>query len=379
MTIEFRCPSCQKLLRTQEDKAGLTTNCPKCSEPVTVPLESESSEGEEFDFGGLSSGDAEADYAAEGGFADSVAAQTPQPKRKKEKQPDTCPMCGSAVSANDARCSSCGEDLRVVGTGRRVASGPIDVGEILTVSIEVLKANLGLCVGVAVIYLVISFAANFASELVSGIIQIAAQNANGGAVIAVVIMTVIALTVIKMMINIYFSLGVASIALSLVRGKSAEISDLFTGINKLPQALLNGLVFFILIYLPMLPGGAVMVAGAAIGGNDEDTFLAIGGIMILLGGIATFYISLRMMFFQLIIVDETNNDSGLQPLSNSWRITSGHGLRIFLLILLSMVIQMAGMMACCVGLLFSTPLITIMFTEAYEHARLTAQTDSSAE
>jgi hypothetical protein len=35
--IEFHCPHCDKLLKTQDDKAGWQVNCPGCGGPLTVP------------------------------------------------------------------------------------------------------------------------------------------------------------------------------------------------------------------------------------------------------------------------------------------------------------------------------------------------------
>lgn len=37
MPIEFHCPHCDKLLKTQDDKAGWQVNCPGCGGPLTVP------------------------------------------------------------------------------------------------------------------------------------------------------------------------------------------------------------------------------------------------------------------------------------------------------------------------------------------------------
>ena len=50
MTIEFHCPTCQKLLRTADDKAGRQAKCPDCGNAVTVPQPS-ASQDERYDFG----------------------------------------------------------------------------------------------------------------------------------------------------------------------------------------------------------------------------------------------------------------------------------------------------------------------------------------
>jgi len=38
VAIEFSCPHCHHVLRTGDDKAGLSAKCPACSEIIWVPL-----------------------------------------------------------------------------------------------------------------------------------------------------------------------------------------------------------------------------------------------------------------------------------------------------------------------------------------------------
>ena len=55
MTIEFNCPSCGKLLKTSDEKAGVRAKCPDCGEAIQVPQPAESSvepEHGEFGIGG---------------------------------------------------------------------------------------------------------------------------------------------------------------------------------------------------------------------------------------------------------------------------------------------------------------------------------------
>ncbi|QDU79937.1 Double zinc ribbon [Polystyrenella longa] len=84
MPIEFRCDHCDKLLRTADDKAGLSAQCPGCGAHLIVPHTEESVVDElELDLDGTSS------------------------TRRRPK----CPMCGTNVHPEDDRCRNCGELL----------------------------------------------------------------------------------------------------------------------------------------------------------------------------------------------------------------------------------------------------------------------------
>src|SRR5262245_21753461 len=63
VTIEFHCPTCQKLLRTADDKAGVRARCPGCGEVVTVP---EASAAASFDdmFAGPAAREAALEFGA---------------------------------------------------------------------------------------------------------------------------------------------------------------------------------------------------------------------------------------------------------------------------------------------------------------------------
>jgi len=106
MTIEFRCPDCDKLLRTSDDKAGARAKCPDCGTAVTVP---KSESEEDFDFSAFDEDDPVAEdrfastYSSAGGAAGTAAGVTPGMKN--------CPMCGAEIRQAAIKCRHCGEVL----------------------------------------------------------------------------------------------------------------------------------------------------------------------------------------------------------------------------------------------------------------------------
>lgn len=122
LSIKFQCNKCGKTLRTSDDKAGLTANCPGCSASVTIPTDT----GESF-----------------------VSQQV------------TCPMCGETQDDQALDCSSCGESLsprrsrkpkknnsRKAGFGIRLGAHIIDV-IIINVSSVVVGFGVGIVMAVS--------------------------------------------------------------------------------------------------------------------------------------------------------------------------------------------------------------------------------------
>jgi len=83
MPIEFHCEHCQKLLRTSEDKAGLSAQCPGCGAPITVPALEHSG----------------------------AALESGTPGETPHRDSQSCPMCGTETRPGDSNCHSCGEPL----------------------------------------------------------------------------------------------------------------------------------------------------------------------------------------------------------------------------------------------------------------------------
>lgn len=108
MAIEFSCPRCDKLLKTADDKAGLTANCPGCGAVVTVPGDRQVAE--QIDRSAGSSGESSPVDTDAPGQPANLAGRAEPPDGSGTRR---CPMCGESIAAPARRCPFCGEDLTV--------------------------------------------------------------------------------------------------------------------------------------------------------------------------------------------------------------------------------------------------------------------------
>lgn len=141
-------------------------------------------------------------------------------------------------------------------------------------------------------------------------------------------------SVISNIINVFFMLGATRVGLRIVDGKPFDVGMLFSG----GRFLFKGFIAYI-IYMVMIVIGLVL--------------LIVPGIIVLL----------RFGMYQNAIVDR--NMGIIESLGCSWNLTKGNGLNLFLIVLFSIGIVIAGCIALIVGMLFAYPMIWLMWIVAY--------------
>jgi phage FluMu protein Com len=157
MTIEFRCSSCNKLLRTSDDRAGARAKCPDCGTAVTVPRAA----GGDFDLGDVDEYDAQGMDQFDAAFGQPAPSRRPAAGAMK-----SCPMCGAEIRSAAVKCRFCGEML-----GEPSGRGGARRGSVADASSRVQGPAIAL---------LISFSLTFAILLV-GLLLIAVGGAGGRA------------------------------------------------------------------------------------------------------------------------------------------------------------------------------------------------------
>lgn len=147
------------------------------------------------------------------------------------------------------------------------------------------------------------------------------------------------LELINFPISVYFAMGMTRYSLKLCRGEPNGFGDLFAGGP----------------YLSFL--GASLLAGLGILG---------GMILCVVPGVI---LALGWSFVRPLIVDR--GAAALDSLKESWRLTNGQKVQLFVLLLFSIGVAFVGLCACGVGIFVAVPII--MFAHMGVYLRLTGQ------
>jgi uncharacterized membrane protein len=141
------------------------------------------------------------------------------------------------------------------------------------------------------------------------------------------------LEVINLPIAIFFAMGMTRYALKLCRGEPNGIGDLFAGGP----------------FLSFL--GASLLAGLGVLG---------GMILCIVPGVI---LALGWCFSRQLIVDRGTH--ALDSLKESWKLTAGHKVQLFVLGLFSLGVVIAGLCACGIGIFVAVPILFFAHTAVY--------------
>ncbi|QDT38886.1 hypothetical protein [Stratiformator vulcanicus] len=353
MAIEFRCPSCNKLLRTRDDRAGATASCPDCGSSVTVPDDNAQPEAGPDDFG------SDFDTPAETAFAGSVSSPSaPRSPRSPSGRMIDCPMCGASVPAGSSTCHACGEELRP-SIAEEDTGGEIDFSECFREGWEKFTSNLGPAVG----FTLLSVFAGFCVILPIVAVQIIGLfMAEQNGIPAIVDLAInLGGAVVGILIQTFFVAGLTRFLLLLVRDQEAGIEELFSGGRYYGAAIPNALVF------GLATQAAQLLASPFQRENADVEMQLIAGLLSIIGLIVSLVLTCYFWSYMYIIVDDRQPKyEGLGYLKAAAGLSKGSRLIFFALIIVLGAINLAGAVACLLPVLFTMPLTLILMTVAYE-------------
>ncbi|MCE9548011.1 MAG: hypothetical protein K8T25_21265 [Planctomycetia bacterium] len=321
MPIEFHCTQCQALLRVPDDAGGRQTRCPKCSATLTIPYP-----------------------AVAGGEMPILQPASPGsgygPPPPQSLNPYASPESSGAPFAPQ---------------GGDPSNIPVEAGAILSRSWEIFKVHWGLCVVAFLILIGVQMGLQFVQRIFQALGEATRESA---VVVAIGVMVGIASWAVQQWLNV----GQAIFQLRVARGATPDLGDLFKGgpflVRGICVTLLIGLLVVVLVAVLI---GVPAAVGGAIGGRDAAGMAALAGVAVAF--IPLIYVSLLFSQSFFLIVDR---DLGVfEALQESVTLTRGHRGTIFLVWLLAAVINLGGMLACCLGILASVPLTMLMFGVTY--------------
>jgi len=210
----------------------------------------------------------------------------------------------------------------------------LDIGECVTKSWEIVKANFWPVVGITFVWWLAVEVVTQLIGLISrpGIDNMMQTHQFSAGATALFIGT----TIITMPITSVFMGGLFRYYLKLIRGQEAGIGDAFSGFT-------DG-------FVPL-----------AILGFVQGTLVLIGLVLCIVPGI---YLAIAWYFATLLVVDRGIDFWSAMELSR--KMVSRHWFTVFGIMLLLGLLAAAGLIACCVGMFVSMPVAFMALTLVYE-------------
>lgn len=339
MSIEFRCPQCQKLLRVSDDSAGKQAKCPACGTVALVP------------------GASTADTSPEG-F--SVPPPPPTPSTPIAGNPFATPAAnpfagGGALplppSDNPYAAPLSGGETK----HGSVRGGELDIGRVFSEAWPTFKAHLLSMVVVYFVFQVISQFGNF----VIAFLDIA--RADQDLLAALRIVNFFAST----LAGLWLGCGADLFFLRCAKGESPPLSTLFSGHTVLLSRLLLYFIFvvslLIAIYVPALLIG--LIVGFATG-VPELGFL-VGFVVGALAFVLWVRWALTYGLAWYLVLDQPEGAIACMRISS--QIMPGNRLAYFGLGILVGLLTISGLCAFLIGFVVTGALAQTVMIVAYMH------------
>ena len=224
--------------------------------------------------------------------------------------------------------------------------------EIITSSWNILKPNFGLLVLVILtIFCLTLFLGTIQDRLVE---DLTAQS--------------ILFTMAAYLFQMGLNLGMLRICLNLIHNQDGDFPQLFGSFHLLIPCLMASLLVILILLLAASPGIVLLLSSIAIDMDTLPSTESLGSISMLIPAliilIPFIYISLRLQFYDYILVDE---ECGIvAAVKKSAAITKGYVMELFLLGAAMSIIILISIIPLGAGLLVSVPLAIMVNTYVYE-------------
>jgi hypothetical protein len=178
-----------------------------------------------------------------------------------------------------------------------------------------------------------------------------------------IVLGFIAAYVVSWVINLWLLAGQSRAFIKIARDQPVSFGEVFQGGRYVLTMIFATICFMIGFVFVFALGFGLSAAGLGILGNQSA-----GGIAFLTIGIAAtvllvVYMMARCFIFFYVIVDR--DADAIDSLVQSWQLTRNRGGTIILVFFLAFAIYLAGILALCVGIVFSAPLAVVMFAVTY--------------
>jgi hypothetical protein len=161
----------------------------------------------------------------------------------------------------------------------------------------------------------------------------------------------------------WLTIGQNLALLRIARGEPEAFEQVVRGGRFVLTTMLAGVVFVILLGLIGVVNLIWVPILAGLAGTGAPMMVLVIALAVAIAFISGGYVAARFSQFHLMIIDQ--NAGVIDALRFSWEATRGCVGTLFLVFTLLFVINLAGLLACFVGVLFTAPFTSLMLVVAY--------------
>ncbi len=171
-------------------------------------------------------------------------------------------------------------------------------------------------------------------------------------------------------------MGFIRVCIDVLEGRKADPARMFTQLNKAGQYVIQllvisfGIALPVLIYLGIVLLVSMLVGGLTLSGggfrefaNHPGPAIAIFGLGVLAMVPVLFYVTLPLSFASLELV--YSGADAIESLRRAWSLAAGFRTQIFGYGFVGALVLMAGLLACCVGVLAAFPLQQLLIVSLF--------------
>lgn len=349
MSIKFRCIQCEKVLETEESRAGKTGKCPHCGAQIKVPVQSEKRKTKEH-----------------APWDDSSEPQPSSPweekerKRKPKRKGITCEVCGAFHKRKRRECRSCGEPMEE--RSRKPGKYDVSIMEVLTDTRDIFNMEMGVIVGAVVLPAFLLAVIYFVGAITITFLMAISWDALGPVGILILLGGGLVFLFLMLTLFCYLFGGTFLILNKTVRGKNTDLGNLLSG----GRFFLRFLGSFFLVYTAF--GMTVFVAiiflemVESFAGQNDELFGLLMSLTIFLIECLFLIVFWPLPYF---IVDR--DEKGIQPLLSCFSCLKHHWVASIMAIGIVVLALILGTLFLGLGLLITVPFCFLMFAVMFCH------------
>ncbi len=168
-------------------------------------------------------------------------------------------------------------------------------------------------------------------------------------------------SLVQSLVSGLLMLGFNRMAYDVLMGRAAELGRLFSQFRKFPTLLLQQLILWGLILVPIgLLAGILFAAGAFAGSGADEDAVAIGvlvAVLVLAVPLVWYVLGFFFAGYELAYDDEVG---AWESIVRGWRLVSGARLATFGVMILAGLLGFLGILACCIGIIPSLSLAYVL-------------------